>query len=79
VFVSAIALLPLVWRGCEATTREQIYLLQLEPAANNTFSEQDAQILPYFVFTVFVHSFPKFRNTDNSCLRSMQRFKLTFA
>ena len=55
VFVSAIALLPLVWRGCEATAREQIYLLLLEPAAKNTFSKQDAQILPYFDFTDFVH------------------------
>ncbi len=59
VFISAIALLPLVWRGCEATACEQIYLLLLEPAANNNFSKQDAQILPYFVFTVFVHCFPK--------------------
>jgi hypothetical protein len=53
-------LLPLVWRGCEATTREQIYLLLLELAANTTFSKQDAQIVPYFVFTVFIHYFPKF-------------------
>ena len=60
MFVSAIALLPLVWRGCEATAREQIYLLLLEPAAKNTFSTQDAQILPYFVFTDFVHWLPKF-------------------
>jgi hypothetical protein len=33
VFVSAIALLPLVWRGCEATAREQIYLLLLSGPA----------------------------------------------
>ena len=44
MFISAIALLPLVWRRCEATAREQIYLLLLEPAAKNIFSKQDAQI-----------------------------------
>ncbi len=37
MFVSAITLLPLVWRGCEATAREKIYLLLLEPAVKNTF------------------------------------------
>jgi hypothetical protein len=49
VFVSAITLLPLVWRGCEATAREQIYLLLLEPAVKNTFSS-------YFALDIFVHS-----------------------
>ena len=32
VFVSAITLLPLFWRGCEARARGQIYLHLLKPA-----------------------------------------------
>jgi hypothetical protein len=60
VIVSAIALLPLVWRGCKATAREQIYLLLLEPAAKNTFSKQDAQILPYFFSPISFIAFQTF-------------------
>jgi hypothetical protein len=40
--VSAITLLPLFWRGCEATAREQIYLLLLEPVVNPSLKKSPA-------------------------------------
>jgi hypothetical protein len=60
VFEFVVTLLTLVWRGCEATARGQIYLLMLEPAVNNIFSKKTLRLPHPYFYSQF--SFIQFKN-----------------
>ncbi len=79
MFVSAITLLPLFWRGCEARARGQIYLHLLEPAVKLCLKIDALDRLwnPHLEFLIYLKISGKISSSQQVSQPRVKKLKLT--